>query len=179
MKPFLYGVVATLFGLIVGGYFYLTGGHVNIAADQRPGFFERRLAMRAMDAAVERRAPDLKNPVPPTEENLVSGAKLYLDHCAGCHGVPSNPASEFSRSFNPPVPNFFKRAPDMPDHENFYITQHGIRWTGMPAWTGILTDDQIWKIVTFMSQIEKLPPAAKKVLEPTEASATPTAPQAH
>jgi mono/diheme cytochrome c family protein len=179
MKPFLYGVVATLFVLIVGGYFYLTGGHVNIAADQRPGFFERRLAMRAMDAAVERRAPDLKNPVPPTEENLVSGAKLYMDHCAGCHGVPSNPASEFSRSFNPPVPNFFKRAPDMPDHQNFYITQHGIRWTGMPAWSGILTDDQIWKIVTFMSQIEKLPPAAKKVLEPTEASATPTAPQAH
>ena len=179
MKSFFFGVVVTSFVLIVGGYFYLTGGHVNIAADQAPSSFERRLAMRAMDAATERRAPDQKNPVQSTEENLVAGAKLYLDHCAGCHGLPSNPASQFSRSFNPPTPGFFKRAPDMPDNQNFYIIKHGIRWTGMPAWSRILTDEQIWKIVTFMSQIEKLPPAAQKVLEPAEAPATPATPQAH
>lgn len=131
--------------------------------------------MRAMDAATERRAPEQKNPIPPTEENLVAGAKLYLDHCAGCHGVPSNPASPFSRSFNPPSPGFFRRAPDMPDNQNFYIIQHGVRWTGMPAWGRILSDEQIWKIATFMSHIEKLPPAAQKLLEPAQAPPTPAA----
>jgi mono/diheme cytochrome c family protein len=175
MKNFVWGVVATLLVLIVGGYFYLTGGYVDIAADQPPSSFERRLAMRAMDAATERRAPEQKNPIPPTEENLVAGAKLYLDHCAGCHGVPSNPASLFSRSFNPPSPGFFRRAPDMPDNQNFYIIQHGVRWTGMPAWGRILSDEQIWTIATFMSHIEKLPPAAEKVLEPVQAPAMPAA----
>jgi mono/diheme cytochrome c family protein len=30
--------------------------------------------------------------------------------------------------------------------------------TGMPAWTGILTDDEIWKVVAFIKHSDKLPP---------------------
>jgi mono/diheme cytochrome c family protein len=165
MKSFFLGVVVTLLVLIVGGYFYATKGYVDIAADSAPSSIERHLAMSAMDAATERRAPAQQNPVPATDGNLVAGAKLYVEHCAGCHGLPSNPESKFSRAFNPPTPGFFKRAPDMPDNQNFYITQHGIRWTGMPAWGRVLTDEEMWKIVTFMSKIEKLPPAARAVLE--------------
>ena len=171
MKAFLAGVVVTLLALLAGGYFYLTQGYVNIAADQPVSRFERRLAMGAMDASTERHAPETKNPVPPTEDNLVAGAKLYLEHCAGCHGLPSNPESHFSRSFNPATPGFFKRAPDMPDNQNFYIIQHGVRWTGMPAWSQTLGETQIWQIATFMANIEKLPPAARKVLEPPPAAA--------
>jgi len=171
MKAFFAGVVVTLLALLAGGYFYLTQGYLNIAADQPTSRFERRLAMGAMDSSTDRHAPDMKNPVAPTEENLVAGAKLYLDHCAGCHGLPSNPESRFSRSFNPPTPGFFKRAPDMPDNQNFYIIKHGVRWTGMPAWSQILTDPQIWQIATFMANTEKLPPAARKVLEPAPEAA--------
>jgi mono/diheme cytochrome c family protein len=53
----------------------------------------------------------------------------------------------------------------MPDNQNFYIIQHGTRWSGMPAWNKTLNDTQIWEIVTFMSNVEKLPPTAKKVFE--------------
>jgi mono/diheme cytochrome c family protein len=53
----------------------------------------------------------------------------------------------------------------MSENQNFYIIQHGIRWTGMPAWNKTLNDMQIWQLVTFLSNIEKLPPAAKKKLE--------------
>ena len=173
MKNFFLGVAVTLLVMAVGGYFYLTKGYMDCSADQMPSSIERHLAMSAMDAASERRAPAQKNPVPATEENLVAGAKLYVEHCAGCHGLPSNPESQFSRSFNPPTPGFFKRAPDMPDNQNFYITQHGIRWTGMPAWGRILKDEQMWKIVTFMSKIEALPPAARAVLEPPAPAAPP------
>jgi len=89
-----------------------------------------------------------------------------VNHCAGCHGVPSNPDSQFAHSFNPEVPSFFKDAPDMAEHQNFYIIKHGIRWTGMPAWDKTLDDTQTWQIVTFLSNIEKLPPAAQKELAP-------------
>jgi mono/diheme cytochrome c family protein len=166
MKNFFLGVVVTLVVTIVGGYFYLTKGYMDCSADRSPSSMERHMAMSAMDAATARRAPVQPNPVAATEGNLIAGAKLYVEHCAGCHGLPSNPESKFSRAFNPPTPGFFKRAPDMPDNQNFYITQHGIRWTGMPAWSRILTDEQMWKIVTFMSKIEKLPAAARAVLEP-------------
>jgi mono/diheme cytochrome c family protein len=39
----------------------------------------------------------------------------------------------------------------------------------MPAWNGTLNDAQIWQTVTFLSNFEKLPPAARKVLEPAAA----------
>lgn len=118
------------------------------------------------DAATDRRASDAKNPIPATEENLVAGTKLYVNHCAGCHGLPSNPESTFAQSFYPEVPSFFKEAPDMAENQNFYIIQHGIRWTGMPAWNKTLNDTQTWQIVTFLSNIEKLPPAAMKEMAP-------------
>ena len=165
MKPFLFGIILTVIALAVGGYFLLKKGYVDFKADSEPSAFEDKLAMSAVDASTERNAPELKNPLAADEANLVAGAKLYVDHCAGCHGLPANPDSQFGRSFNPPVPAFFKDAPDMPEYQNFYIIQHGVRWTGMPAWKGTLSDAQAWQLVTFLSNVEKLPPAALKEFE--------------
>lgn len=166
MRGFILGIVFTLVVLIGGGYFLLEKGYVSFQADQPPMPMEKKIAMGAVDASTERNAPDTKNPVTASDENIVEGAKLYLTHCAGCHGIPSNTDSQFGRSFYPVVPPFFKEAPDMPENQNFYIIQHGIRWTGMPAWNKTLSDAQIWQIVTFLSHVEKLPPAAQKEFEP-------------
>jgi thiosulfate dehydrogenase len=166
MRGFVLGVVCTLIVIAAGGYFFLHEGYMSFNADAQPSGLEAKLAMGAVDASTDRHAPDAKNPAPATEENLVAGAKLYLDHCAGCHGVPSNPDSAFADSFYPPIPGFFKDAPDMPENQNFYIIQHGIRWTGMPAWNRALDDMQTWQVVTFLSNMEKLPPAALAVFGP-------------
>jgi mono/diheme cytochrome c family protein len=165
MKGFLFGIILTLIALALGGYILLKKGYVDFKADNEPSAFEEHMAMAAVDASTERNAPEQKNPIAADEVNLVAGAKLYVNHCAGCHGVPANPDSQFGRSFNPPVPAFFKDAPDMPDNENFYIIQHGIRWTGMPAWNKTLSEGQTWQLVTFLSNVEKLPPAALKEFE--------------
>jgi mono/diheme cytochrome c family protein len=177
MKSFFTGIIFTAVVIIVGGIFVAKQGYISVEADQPLPAFEKKFAMWAVDASADRHAPNQKNPMQPADENLVEGAKIYLNHCAGCHGLPSNPDSQFGRSFFPPVPQFFKDAPDMPDNQNFYITQHGIRWTGMPAWSKTLNEQQIWTVVTFLSRIEKLPPAALKVLEaPAPAPGVATAP---
>jgi mono/diheme cytochrome c family protein len=166
MKNFLLGIIFTVVVLFLGGFLVVKQGYVSIEADQPPSALEKKIATSAVDASVDRHAPDQKNPTQPTDENLVAGATIYLNHCAGCHGLPSNPDSQFGRSFYPPVPQFFREAPDMPDNQNFYIAQHGTRWTGMPAWSKTLSEQQIWTVVTFLSRIDKLPPAALKVFEP-------------
>jgi len=165
MKNFFYGIIFTAVVILAGGFFFIKRGYLSTEADQPAPGFEKKFAMSVVDASVDRHAPDRKNPVQPTDENLVAGAKIYLDHCAGCHGLPSNPDSHFGHSFYPPVPQFFNEAPDMPENQNFYVTQHGTRWTGMPAWSKTLSEQQTWTVVTFISHIEKLPPAALKVLE--------------
>jgi mono/diheme cytochrome c family protein len=165
MRNFLLGIIFALIVLVGGVAWFVKAGRANFEADSPVSDFERRFAMGAVDASTDRHAPDVKNPLAATEENIAAGAHIYLDHCAGCHGVPSNPNSQFARSFNPPVPRFFTEAPDMPENQNFYIVQHGIRWSGMPAWNKTLSDTQTWQVVTFMSNIEKLPAPAKKILD--------------
>jgi mono/diheme cytochrome c family protein len=171
MKNFLGGIGFTLIVFIVAVFWYTHAGYMDFDADQQPSFLERHFAMAAVDASTDRHAPEVKNPISPTEENLVAGAQLYVNHCAGCHGVPSDRDSQFGRSFYPTVPGFFKDSPDMAENQNFYIIEHGIRWSGMPAWNQTLSDGQVWQLVTFMSNIEKLPPAALKVFEPTAQTA--------
>lgn len=166
MGKFLTGIAFTFLVLLVVLVWAAKSGAMDMRADQPPGFFERKLGMSALDASTDKHAPDVKNPVSPTEENLVAGAQLYVNHCAGCHGVPSNKESQFSKSFYPQAPGFFEDTPDMPENQNFYIIQHGIRWSGMPAWNQTLSDAQVWQVVTFLSNIQKLPPAALKAFEP-------------
>ena len=178
MKSFLFGIIFTLVVLFLGGTVLSKMGYLNFAADQAPSAFEKHVAMEAVDASTERHAPETKNPIPANEQNLVEGAKLYVNHCAGCHGIPSNADSQFGHSFYPSVPQFFTDTPDMPENQNFYITKHGIRYTGMPAWGKTLNDTQIWTVMAFLSNIEKLPPAAKKELELSPSTAgPPEAPQ--
>lgn len=171
MKNFLFGIIFTVIAILVGGYWCMKKGYVDFGADQQPSFLERHFAMEAVDASTDRHAPDVKNPVAATEDNLVAGAQLYLNHCAGCHGVPSNRESQFSKSFYPTAPGFFKDMPDMAENQNFYIIEHGIRWTGMPAWNQTLSDGQVWQVVTFLSNMEKLPPKALNVFEPAASGA--------
>jgi thiosulfate dehydrogenase len=168
MRGFLLGVIVTILCIVLGGYFFMKQGYVDFSADQPPSSTERHFAMAAVDASTDRHAGNQKNPLQPTDDTLVAGSILYRDHCAGCHGTPSNPDSQFGHSFNPPVPQFFKEGSDMADNQSFYIIEHGIRWTGMPSWNKTLSGNQIWQIVTFLNHIGKLPSAAEKELAPVQ-----------
>ncbi len=88
MRNFVVGILFTLIALIVGGWWCVKQGYVNFAADQKPSYAEEKVAMAAVDASMDRRAGDAKNPITPTGENIAAGAKIYLDHCGGCHGIP-------------------------------------------------------------------------------------------
>ena len=78
MKHFLLGVVTTLVVLAIGGFLYLKLGLAEVRADLPPSQWERSFMYSAVHASVRRRAPEVPNPIAPTDENLVAGGKLYL-----------------------------------------------------------------------------------------------------
>jgi hypothetical protein len=45
-----------------------------------------------------------------------------------------------------------------PEWQMFWIVKHGVRYSGMGAWGGLTSDDNIWKTVTFLSHLKSLPP---------------------
>jgi mono/diheme cytochrome c family protein len=166
MKGFIIGVATMILIIALGLLFALTG-FVSMRADNPPSKMEATLAGHAMDASVARAAPKMPNPVTADETNLVAGAHLYRDHCTLCHGDPAHPKSLLADSLNPPAPQFMNDMADMPENQNFYILQHGIRWTAMPGWKNVLSDQQIWQLVAFLSHMHDLSPAAKQVFAET------------
>ena len=151
---FLIGIVLTL----VAAFCYVRYGFVDPRADIEVGSFESKLAMPALDAAIDRRATDDKNPLQPTDENLMAGMNIYQQNCSGCHGDIQHPHQAFGASFYPRAPQFLEDAADMPENQNFYIIKHGIRLSGMPAWGPALDDQKIWRLTAFLSHMDKLPP---------------------
>jgi mono/diheme cytochrome c family protein len=166
VKGFIFGIATMILILALGLLFALTG-FVSMRADNPSSKMETTLAGRAMDASVARAAPKVANPVTADEANLIAGARLYRDHCTLCHGDPAHPKSLLADSLNPPAPQFMNDMPDMPENHNFYILEHGIRWTAMPGWKNVLSEQQIWQLVAFLSHMHDLPPAAKQVFAET------------
>jgi mono/diheme cytochrome c family protein len=164
MGRFIAGIVFAVVACSLAALIYARGGYMPVNADVAPGKLETYFAGHAMDAAVERQAPKVNNPVQPTEDNLMRGMLIYSMNCAQCHGAPTRKESLGNGEY-PPAPQFMNDPPDMPDHQNYWIIKHGIRYTAMPAWGKMLSDDDIWKVTTFLGQWKKLPPAVKAKFE--------------
>jgi mono/diheme cytochrome c family protein len=157
MRNFLLGGLAALIAVALAGFGYVRLGFVDPRADLPVGSFERGIAMPALDASVDRHAPEIQNPLGSSDAVLIAGMKIYQVDCASCHGDVNHPRATLADAFYPRAPQFLDDAPDMPEHQNFYIIQHGIRLTGMPAWKQSLSDQQIWQVTSFLSHMDKLP----------------------
>jgi len=158
MLKFLLGFAVAVLVTFSVGYCYVRYGFVDPRADLPVDWLESKIAMPALDAAVDKRAPKTDNPLQPTDANLVAGMKIYQTSCAGCHGDIRHSHAALGDAFYPRAPQFAEDAPDMPEDQNFYIIQHGVRLSGMPAWKGAFSEQEIWQVTTFLSHMDKLQP---------------------
>lgn len=155
---FILGVVVTLLVILLIGLAVLNFGFFPTRADVSPPSFERRIATSALDASMERHAPRVNNPISPTDDNLIDGMKIYTMNCSLCHGTLDNKPSTLEKSFYPPPPQLILDPLDDPEWHIYYAASTGVRYTGMPAWRHALSEEDIWKVVGFLSRIQKLPP---------------------
>jgi mono/diheme cytochrome c family protein len=158
MRRFLLGFIAAVVIVLLVEFLWVRLGFVDPRADVAESALERAVAMPSLDASLDRHASEARNPVAATDANLAAGMKIYQTNCAGCHGDIHQPHPLCGDAFYPRVPQFMEDTPDMPENQNFYIIQHGIRLSGMPAWNGSLNEQEMWQVTTFLSHMNKLPP---------------------
>jgi len=158
MRNFILGVVVTLAALMLGGIAFLLLGLMPTNADAVPPAIEQSIAMRALDASMDRKAPHVNNPVTATDDNVIEGMKIYTMNCALCHGTLDLKPSPLKDSFYPPPPQIILHPLDDPEWHIFYSIRTGVRYTGMAAWSKALSEQDMWKVTAFLSRIEKLPP---------------------
>jgi len=178
MRNFVLGIVITIVVVLIGGVGLALLGFLPTRANIPPPRMEVQLAMSAMDSSVERHAPRTNNPVPPTDDNLIEGLKIYTMNCALCHGGIDRQPSTLANSFYPPPPSLILHPPDDEEWHVFYVIRTGVRYTGMPAWDKTLSEPDMWKVTAFLTRIEKLPPAVQEFWKKSSGVTPPASEQA-
>lgn len=156
MRNFLLGILTTLLVLVVGGLAYLKLGLVEVRGDRPPSRLEAYLMSSAVHASVRRHAPQVQNPIPLTDENLIAGGKQYRGECSGCHGTPGKP-DRFPGSLVPDPPQFPTVGTSYTEAQVFWVAKHGIRHSGMfvnGLWD---SDDELWRLAAYIKRMNSLP----------------------
>ena len=137
-------VIAALVCLIA-----LTGCRVD-----KPGRIESSV-IGEIKHAVTIGGKDVKNPVAWSAEAGKEGAEHFQHHCQICHGLDGqNTGVPFATKMSPPVADLSsKDVQEYSDGQLKWIIENGIGPSGMPGWKGIVTDDEMWKMVLYMRHL--------------------------
>jgi thiosulfate dehydrogenase len=169
MKRFLAGFLLGALSVIAlasgGVYLYLRAGWAPVATSARPLPLEKRLTRMALHARLEREMPR-QVPLPADEANVLAGARVYVQHCAVCHGLPGGAQTAIAAGEFPKPPHLFrgKGVTDDPAGETYWKVANGIRLTGMPGFEKSLSTEQMWQVSLLLAAADRLPAPAKEVL---------------
>jgi mono/diheme cytochrome c family protein len=116
-----------------------------------------------------------KNPLPPTAENIHRGQQVFSSYCAACHGLDGQATGvPFAAAMSPPIPDL--NSPSVQaytDGQLKWVITHGISPSGMPAAKGLLRDEEVWTIVTWLRRL----PAKGSLGEPVMYGGEPARPK--
>lgn len=173
MKAFIFGIIVALVATAAGIYFYFETGSAPVATSAQAMPFEKMLANKALHARVEKEMPKTV-PIEANEAAYAAGAHVYREHCAVCHGLPTQPKSAIAAGEYPAPPQLFegKGVTDDPPGETYWKAANGIRLTGMPAFDKSLSTTQLWQVSLLLANADKLPASVQQTL----AAPLPTAP---
>jgi mono/diheme cytochrome c family protein len=163
MKTFLFGAISGALLAAVGIMLYLLLGFAEVRADLTASEWETHLMTTAVRASVQREAPEVSNPVAPTDVNLIAGGKMFMNNCAGCHGGIDG-VEDNSGTLFPQIPQLHKVGTDYTEAQVFWIAKHGIRRTGMFANGKWYSDKDLWTVAAYVKRIRNLPTAVQDAL---------------
>lgn len=158
MKRFVFASLLAVFLLLLALATTARFGYWPVSATATPPGCEAKFNQSILQASLTRQARGLTNPVQPSNEVLIAGMRIFKMNCAGCHGEFGKPSQWGTQGFYPRVPQFGEHPPALSAPEMFVAIKHGIRYSGMGAWKGMLSEEDIWKVATFLEHVGSLPP---------------------
>ena len=140
------------------GALVVYGGLYNVAATVQHTQPVYSLLETAMHRSVKLRARNIETPKLDDERLVMRGAACFRDKCVQCHGAPGVAQGDIGKSMQPlPGPLVDARHHWKP-RELYWLTKHGIKMSGMPAWEYRLSEEELWSVVAFLARLPDLTP---------------------
>lgn len=145
--------VVVSIGVAAASWFILLGMY-DVGADTPHWNITRKLIEVVRDRSIAARARNVEVPDLRDEQLVLKGAGQYAAMCANCHLAPEQRDSEIRPRLYPRPPNLTEQRVD--PKTVFWVTKHGLKMSGMPAWGVGHDDETIWSIVAFVGKLTGL-----------------------
>jgi mono/diheme cytochrome c family protein len=102
---------------------------------------------------------DLENPYLGNAEQISEGELLYQASCSSCHGVAGEGDGPAAGGLEPKPKNLTETTRSLSDAYLYWrIADGGLMEpfnSVMPAWRGILNEEQIWQVILYLRTLER------------------------
>jgi len=158
MMKIIITAIGVIILIILGGLVFINSGVFDVAATKPDSELVKWVLETTKEKSVRSRARDITVPNLDDESLTMTGFNNYDQMCVGCHGAPGISPSVIGEGLNPEPPDLSEEAVHMSPKELFWITQNGIKMTGMPAFGPTHSDEELWSMVVFMQKLPDLSP---------------------
>ena len=83
-----------------------------------------------------------------------AGADVFKTNCEACHGPQGHGDGPAGAALDPKPKNLPDLAKIVTDDYFFWRINTGKEGTSMVAWKGVLTDEQVWQVVSFIRTLK-------------------------
>jgi mono/diheme cytochrome c family protein len=142
----------------LGTFAFVKSGMFNVGASSPHSRFTTWLTHETMIHSVRSHAKAIVAPASVSAAQVRRGFCEYETHCVACHGAPAVARQHWAGGMEPSPPYLLDVSQRFSSRELFWIVDHGIKMTGMPAWRGTMSDAQLWDVVGFLEAMRDLPP---------------------
>jgi mono/diheme cytochrome c family protein len=147
---------ALLLAAAAGAAAFIALGAYDISATAQHTQPVYSLLEATMKRSVQRRAAEIAVPPLDAPAQIERGALCFRAHCVQCHGGPGVAPAAIGRSMQPLPGPLVDANARWSSAELYWITRHGIKMSGMPAWQHRLADADLWALVAFVRQLPAL-----------------------
>ena len=105
-------------------------------------------------AKVPARDRDKVNPYHDQPEAVAAGRRIFLEHCAQCHGKDAQGTDKR------PSLRTARVQQEATEGDLHWLLVHGSMAYGMPSWSK-LGDPQIWQVITYVRSLHQEQPATE------------------
>ena len=160
-KPVLYVIAGALGAALlaaVGMGLFVVSGRYDIAA-MHPHTQPVRIMLKFLQRrSIVFHARAIAPPRLNDQELVQRGFTLYRDHCVICHGAPGEGRHRAGTGLNPNPPPLEQAIERWSDAEIYWTTAFGLKMAGMPSFLLSRTPEELWAIVAFVRQMNRLSP---------------------
>lgn len=152
--------------LFIAAAIYFVFGRYDVSATKPDPEIVNMILHGIAERSIKRNSVNLTVPYDTNDRDIyVKGFKKYDRMCVQCHGAPGVEPSPTGKGLFPSPPEFpGERFNEYSLKDIFWVTKHGVKMTGMPAYGPTHEDETIWAIAIFLDRSRSLSEAEYKKL---------------